>query len=249
MGLRLFFLFLLPYTAFCAGKERIVESVLPSLEYGPGCWSSVDLQNLGDRAVWLEIEGHRASGALVALVDRPHMSISLEAGERVSLRLEIAEETGAAWAKIREHVPSQFSPVLAVSGHSECVVENKLRTTAREVAFALHNPAFSSDIDELHGDQVSMVNTSERPAQASLCYSSGNLYSVPGRALADICSSAFDLQIPPFGARRFPVEREGSSRFSIKTRGDAIVLQMLRPVATGLKTYTVDSTIKFEEVK
>jgi hypothetical protein len=35
---------------FAARKERVVESILPSLEYGPQCWSSVDLQNLGDRS-------------------------------------------------------------------------------------------------------------------------------------------------------------------------------------------------------
>ncbi|HMD47798.1 MAG TPA: hypothetical protein VKG79_01815 [Bryobacteraceae bacterium] len=239
---------LLPGVLLCAGKERVVESVLPSLEYGPACWSSVDLQNLGDREVKLDIEAHRASGALVALVDHPQLSVDLGAGERASFRLEIAEETGSAWAKVREHVPAAaLSPVIAVSGHSECVVDNQLRTSAREVAFPLRSPAFSSDIDEIHGDLVSMVNTSEYAAQVSLCYSEGNLYSVPGRAFAQICSSAFDVQVPPFGARRFPVEREGSSHFSMKTRGNAIVLQMLKPVGTGVKTFAVDSSIKFGE--
>ncbi len=249
MGLRLLFLFLLPYAAFCAGQERIVESVLPSLEYGPSCWSSIDLQNLGDRAVTLELESHRASGALVALVDHPQIALTLEAGERASFRLEIQEETGAAWARVRERVTSPaLSPVVAVSGHTECVIENRLSATAREVAFPLRSPSFSSDIEEMRGNVVSLVNTSERAAQVSLCYSAGNLYSVPGRELAPICSSAFDLQVPPFGARRFPVEREGSSHFSMKTRGDAIVLQMLKPRGAGLKTYTVDSSIKFGDI-
>jgi hypothetical protein len=95
-----------------------------------------------------------------------------------------------------------------------------------------------------------MVNTSERAAKASLCYSAGNLYSVPDKASAatqftPICSQSFDVQIPPFAARQFPVARDGSSHFSLKTEGAAIVLQMLRPLATGVKIYTVDSTIKF----
>ena len=241
-------LLILPCAALCASKERVVESVLPSLEYGPACWSSVDLQNLGDRAVLLDIEAHRASGALVALVDHPRVSAELAAGERVSYRLEIAEETGSAWVRVREHVPSTAtSPVIAVSGHTECVVDNQLRTSAREVAFPLRSPSFSSDIDEIHGDLVSMVNTSEIAAQVSLCYSEGNLYSVSGRAFTPICSSAFDVQVPPFGARRFPVEREGSSHFSMKTRGNAIVLQMLKPVGTGMKTFAVESSIKFGE--
>ena len=62
--------------------------------------------------------------------------------------------------------------------------------------------------------------------------------------LMPICSTV-DVQVPPFASIQFPVEREGSSQFSIKTRGDGIVLQMLRPLETGVKIYKVDSTIQF----
>ena len=97
---------------------------------------------------------------------------------------------------------------------------------------------------------LSMINASERTARASLCYSSGNLYSVPSgtRAIAQlipICSHSFEVQIPPFATRQFPVKRESSSQFTVKTLGDAIVLEILRPVEAGVKIYTVDSTIKF----
>jgi len=186
----------------------------------------------------------------VPLVDHPEMRLTLAARERANFRLDLEDESGAAWVRVREHVPSAaLSPVVAVSGHTECAVENKLRTTTREVAFPLRDPSFSSDVDELHGNLVSLVNTSEKPARVSLCYSAGNLYSVSGHELAEICSGAFEVQVPPFGARQFPVEREGSAHFSIKTRGESIVLQMLRPVAVGIKVYSVDSTIKFDDVK
>ena len=97
---------------------------------------------------------------------------------------------------------------------------------------------------------ISVVNTSERAAQASLCYSAGNLYSVPTAAhptpeLKLVCSKAFEVLIPPYAARQFPVQRDDNTHFGIKTMGDAIVLQMLRPVATGVKVYSVDSTVKF----
>ena len=77
MGPRLVCVLLCAVCAFAAGKERIVESVLPSLAYGSSCWSSIDLQNLGDRDVTLELEAHRASGALVALVDHPQLTLNL----------------------------------------------------------------------------------------------------------------------------------------------------------------------------
>lgn len=239
------------YTLLHAGeRERVVESVLPSLDYGPTCSSRVSVQNLGDRMVVIEIESHRAGGALVALEGLAQMTQRLNAGERASYRLEIADETGEAWVKLREKVPSErFSAVVALSGTTECIVDNQLRTTQRDVAFPMRDPWFSGDLANMHGNLISMVNTSERPAKASLCYSSGNLYSVPTRAhptpdLTPICSS-LDIQVPPFGSMQFPVERDGNSEFSIKTRGDSIVLQMLHPVETGVKVYSVDSTIQF----
>jgi len=233
-----------------AEQERVVESIVPALAYGPACWSAVELRNLGDRAVTVEVEGHRSSGALVSLVGRPRNAFRLSAGERGSYRLEIEEETTGAWVKVRERVPSaRLSPVIAVSATSECTVANQLRVVARGVAFPTRNPWFSSDVTELHGGLISFINTSERAAKAAACYSSGGLYSVPGRGteLFPICSTAFEVQIPPFGSREFPVERDGSSHFSLKTFGDAIVLEMLRPVEANVRVYAVDSSIKFGE--
>jgi hypothetical protein len=243
-----FLLLLLGAISPASEPGRVVESVLPALAYGPSCWSSLDLHNLGDRVVAVEVEAHRASGALVALVGHPSVVFSLTPGESVSYRLEIQEETGDAWVKVREQVPSQrLWPVVAVSGSSECAIDNQLRTTGREVAYPTRNPWFSDDVSQIPGNVISFVNTSERAAKASLCYSAGNLYSVPGKTLAPICSEFLEVQVPPFGARQFPVVRDGNSNFSLKTEGNAIVLQMLRPLATGVKLYTVVSTIKFQQ--
>jgi hypothetical protein len=233
-------------------QDRIVESVLPALAYGPSCWSGLEFHNLGDRVVVLEVEAHRASGALVRLKDHPQTVLRLQPGERLTDRLVIEQETGDAWIKVREHVPSpRLNPVLAVAGTTECVVNNQLRTTAREIAYPIRNPWFSGDVSVMLGNVVAVVNTSERPVKVSLCYSAGNLYFVPGQTqpgqLSPICSDFSEVQLPPFGARQFPVDRADNTYFSLKTAGDGIVLQMLRPLATGVKIYTVDSTIRFEQ--
>jgi len=78
------------------------------------------------------------------------------------------------------------------------------------------------------------------------------LYSVPHNdrpavELTPVCSETIQELVPPFGSRQFPVARGGNSHFSLTTRGDAIVLQMLRPAETSAKVYRVDSTIKFGE--
>src|SRR5260370_15723865 len=174
----LFVLFLTAAVAGAVERERVVESVLPSLDYGPTCWSSLELQTLGDREVTVEIEPDRASGGLVGLVSRTQLAERMKRGERTSYRLEIQEETGSAWVKIRERIPlPQLSSVIAVSGRAECAEENQLRSTPREVAYPTRNPWFSGDIEEMHGNLISLVNTSEFAAKASLCYSAGNLYS------------------------------------------------------------------------
>jgi hypothetical protein len=232
-------------------RERLFESVLPSLPGGPACWSSVDLRNLGDRDVMVEVEAHQASGALIALIGHAQISVRLHPGEQASYKLNVRDETGDAWVKIREIIPSpRLSPVIAAAGTSECVAANQLRTTHRHIAYPLRSPWFSGDISEIPGNMVSMVNTSEHAAKVSLCYSAGNLYSVPGSpGFHPVCSHSLDVQIPPFGARQFPVRHEGSSHFVLKTEGEAIVLQMLRPIETGVRFYTVDSSIQFGEIR
>jgi hypothetical protein len=251
MMLRILLLILTAATVHAADQERVVTSILPSLDYGSSCWSSVTLNNLGDRVVTVEIEAHRAGGGLIGLAGLNETVLELKPGEHASHRLEVTDEAGVGWLKVRERIPSpKLSPVVAVSGLSECTVDNQLRSTPRELSYPTRNPWFSGDIEEMHENLISVVNTSERAAQASLCYSAGNLYSVPTSAhpspeLTLVCSKAFEVLIPPYAARQFPVERDNSTHFGIKTVGDAIVLEMLRPLATGVKVYSVDSTIKF----
>ena len=238
-------------------KSRFVDSVLASLEDAPPCWSTIRVQNLGDRPASVQIQAHRASGALVRLQGLGQMTVTLAPGETEEYRLEIPEEETDAvgWVRIREQVPSpELSPVVAVSALSECTVSEHLFSTPRTVAFPARNPWFSREVDSTPGNLISMINLSERVAVAHLCYSSGNLYSVPdepgaapsSEELKPICSVSFDVQVPPFGAREFEVQHEGTSHFSMKTQGEAIILQMLRPVKTGVRAFAVDSTIRFE---
>src|ERR1039457_4321964 len=78
------------------GRERVVESVVPALAYGSRCSSTVELQNLSDRPVVVDLEPHRASGALVPIAGHPEIAIRLSQRERSSYKLEIEEETGSA---------------------------------------------------------------------------------------------------------------------------------------------------------
>jgi hypothetical protein len=241
--------------AWAAGGSRTVESIVPSLAYGNSCWSSVDLQNLSERQVIAELEPHKESGALVALAGRARTSFSLAPGERASFRLDIAEETAGAWMRVRELVSSpQLSAALAISGSTECISGDQIDTTSRQVAYPLVNPWFSGEVSEISGEVVAVINTSERHATVALCYSLGGLFSNPNESpasaeLRPVCSSAAEIQIPPFGTRIFPVTRNGSTRFFLKSSGNAVVLQMLQPLDTAVKMFTVDSSIHFQSEK
>ena len=119
----------------------------------------------------------------------------------------------------------------------------------------MRSPWFSGAVADLHGASIWMVNVSDRPVHASACYSSGSYYIIPSGSPrehetrppqpATICSVSEQVQIAPFAARQFPVERDGNSHFSLHTEGPAIVLQALRPIDIGVHVYTVDSSITF----
>jgi len=233
----------------CA-QERTIDRVLPALAAGKACASAIQLQNLGERPVTLAVEAYSENGALVALKDHPPIAVELAPRERETYRLELPDETIGAWVRVRETPAARsFSSVVTVSGSTECVAGNELRTVAREVAFPMRNPWFEGDVSELPGDLLVLVNTSAQPATASLCYSAAAFYSVPdgrrGGELTPVCTASLAVQIPPFSARQFPVERDGSSHFSLHTLGAAIVLQMLKPQGSTVKIYAVDSSIKF----
>lgn len=233
--------------------ERVIDTVLPALAYGATCSSKVRLRNLADTAVTIDVEGHQASGALAPLAGLPVRVIHLGPGQQGEYQLDIEEETTAAWVKIRERIPeARDAPVVALSGATECRNENQLRVANRPVAYPMKNPWFSGDVADLRGGMITIVNTTEQPARARACYSSGSLYSVrrPGQPPAElqpICSATLDIQIPPFGTREIPVERNGNSHFSLATMGESIVLEMLRPATEGVHIYTVDSSIHFGE--
>ncbi|HLJ16765.1 MAG TPA: hypothetical protein VKV15_19880 [Bryobacteraceae bacterium] len=242
---------LLVFLCFCLtadASDKVVESVVSALDSGPSCSSSVALQNLGDRPVTVAMEAHKASGALVPFVGHPAIAVLLEAGERLRYKLALEDGSAGAWVMVRETILAPgVSPVVAVSGTTECVTGNQLRTAGRDVAYPSRNPWFSGDVAELPGGVVSLINATDQAARASACYSSGVFYSGPhpSTELTPVCSTVLDVQVPPFGSRRFPVEREGNSHFSLKTAGSAIVLQMLRPVPANVRMYRVDSTIQF----
>ena len=176
----------------------------------------------------------------------------LRAGERVQYKLQLPEGTTGAWVRVRETIPSpQLSPVLAVSGATECLEANELHTTIRDLAWPSRNPWYSGDVSEGDKGILALINTSESPVRVWGCYSFGVLYSVPhndrpcGRVNTGLFGNHRGDSPAVRVAEAFRLARGGNSHVSLATRGDKVVLHMLRPEGTSVKVYRVDSTITF----
>jgi hypothetical protein len=235
-----------------AEQRGLVVSVLSPMAYGSGCWSNVELRNLATKDVAINVEGHKGSGALVALVGSPSVSVTVPPAGTVILRLQVpGEESLEGWVRVSETIPpAAEGPAIAVSGETECLADGKLTTVPQTVAFPTRNPWLAADLKDLRGRLVMILNASDQAAAARACYSNGITVSLPRQngTAGDpmpVCTQTIQLQIPPFGSTIVPVARDGNSQFSIETRGDSIVLRVLLPQSGGRKTYTVDSTVKF----
>jgi hypothetical protein len=233
---------------------RTQISVLAPLAYGPKCWSQIELSNLGAAPVVARAEGHKGSGALVGLAGRP-VALKLAPGETVQLRLQPpGEESLEGWVKVEEILPDTApGPSLAIGARSECVVNDRLETVPREVAYTMRNPWLAFDLAESPGRVALVLNLAAEAAEARLCYSKGTNVSVPnsdgtGSRMAPVCSETRLLQIPPFASASVAVEYDGNTQFSIQTSGESLILRVLLPLKPGLRTYVVDSTIQFGEV-
>jgi hypothetical protein len=241
-----------------AGTGRPIVSVLAPLAYGPNCWSGVELQNLGPKDAAISVEGHKGSGALVALTGSPGVLLNIPSAGKVTLRLEVpGEESPEGWVKISEWLSETAAqaPTIAVSGETECVENDELTTFSQTVAFPTRDPWLTTDVKDLAGRMVTILNTAKETATARACYSSGITAFVPKEAVPKengtagvsipICSKTLRLQIPPFGTTTIPVVHEGNTEFSLEAKGEAIVLRVVLPRNGGTKTYKVDSSVTF----
>jgi hypothetical protein len=231
-------------------QARMADSVLPSLAYSRACSTTIELRNLGERAIDAQVEPHRESGSLVALVEQTGLNLHLTPGEERKLTLKLPEMAESAWVAVREMVPDRdLSPVLSVTGQTACIAGERVYSAVREVAHATANPWFEGDVADMPGARLAVVNTSETYAVVTGCYSGGTLISnpnVPGRGtLTPLCTYRFREQLAPFSARQFPVAREGSSHFSLHASGPGIALQMLKLLDAGTQLFAVDSSISF----
>jgi hypothetical protein len=213
-----------------------VETVVPALAYEGGCSSVIDLRNLGRDEVAVDIEAHRADGALVSLEGIAGMTGHLAPGETIHVRAE------AAWVKLRE----AGSARVAIQGTIECVEGGKLTSVRRDVAYPMRSPWLAGEVSELGDGAVLVINTSARAVTARVCYSSGAQFSVPGQEFQPVCFASSEVQVAPFGTRMFAVRKDGNRYFELRTSGAGIVMQMLRAIAGTTKVFSVDSAISFE---
>ncbi len=222
--------------------ENTLETVVPALAYGGGCQSSIELRNTGQQTLAIKAEAHRPDGTLASF---PEMPGELAPGRTIQLSPRIEDVTTGAWILLRERLPAGARAALAVHGTSSCTEGVLLHTVSREAAYPMKNPWFDADTVDMADASILVINTSRLPATVRACYSAGAEYSLPGETLHPVCTANTEETVPPFGSRSFTVNREGSTHLSLRTRGEAVVLQMTRPIAGTTRMFAVDSAIRF----
>ena len=229
--------------------SRTVVSVVAPLAYGQQCWSTVELRNLGARVVAVTVEGHRESGALVGLEGTESTAVKLAPRQRLSLQLRDTEgEAAMGWVRVLEELAvGSDRSVVAVSGKTECVAGDQLRTMAQTVSYPMRNPELESLVEEMPGRRLLLLNTSGEAAAIDICYSRGS-WTVVDDQRRVICSATSSVQLPPFGLATAPISREGSTEIVVKGTGGELVIRALRLEAETTRVYSVDSSIRFGSV-
>jgi hypothetical protein len=225
-------------------EARHLATIIPGLYYSAACDSDIELRNLAQRAIVVEVAGYRSDGSLTALEDSPVNRIQLAAGQRKKVRLAV--QSDEAWAEILEISNAHSS--LAISANTSCRDGTGLRTVPRPVAYPLASPSFQMDFEQAphDGSQLLVLNPTESGIQFAACYSGGHLISNDKGEMVPLCSESYDTALAPFHSTRLDLEREGRVLVRLRTAGDAVVLQMLKPAALQLNLFRVDSTIRFD---
>ena len=122
---------------------------------------------------------------------------------------------------------------VAVEGKTECVVGERLTVAPQVVAFPVADPWLETEVGEARGRMAMVLNVSGEAATARVCYSRGTVVGRPekGGEPERVCTETERVQIPPFGTRMVPLEREGNTRFFVQAKGRAVVLRVLVPMA------------------
>ena len=233
------------------GRTAFV-SVLIQLSYGERCRSAVTLENLRERTADVDVEGHDGSGALVKLEGASSKRLHLAPAQKTTLRLQDeGQESAEAWIKVTE-TEANGGPGVAVSGSTECTMQNEVTTVPGAVAFPSRDPWLEADVDDLQGKTVLVLNSDAAAAAVRVCYSNGSQVELPRRGtggeITPVCRSTRSVHLPPFALELLPVEREGSSNLTVRTRGAALVLKVLKPQPGKTRVFSVDSSIVFEDM-
>ncbi len=182
----------------------------------------------------------------MGLEGRESTVVRLAPKQRLSLQLrEAGAETAMGWIRVSEELPiGSDRPVVAVSGKTECVAGDKLRTTVQTVSFPTRNPQIESPVEEMPGRLVLLLNSSGEAAEVDICYSRGS-WTVVDDQTKVICTATSYVQLPPFGLATAPISRDGSTEIVVKGTGAELVIRALRLEAETTRLYSVDSSIHF----
>ena len=129
-----------------------------------------------------------------------------------------------------------------------------MTTTPHAVAFPTRNPWLEAESRDLDGKSVlalKFVPGAGRAARLLFERNHSGFAPTGQWQSRDLISARLprSLYLPPFGMFLIPVQREDSSKISIRSNALSLVLFVLKPRPGRKRAFSVDSSIVFQEVR
>ena len=140
---------------------------IPALGYGPKAWSILRLSNDSDAAASLQVDVYCEAGNRLPLDSR----FAVEPHQMRDIRIEAeTSHEVLCWARVRE-IAGARGGAIQVRAFVETLNGNQLEDYDRKPANALGNSAWAMLEREIEGQQIYILNASEKPIGLTFCVS------------------------------------------------------------------------------
>jgi hypothetical protein len=140
---------------------------IPALGYGPKAWSILRLTNDSDLAASLRVDVYCEAGNRLPL--EPKFAVEPHQMRDIRIEAETSKEV-LCWARVRE-IAGARGGAIQVRAFVETLKGNQLEDYDRKPANASENSAWALLEREVEGQQIYILNASEKPMALTFCVS------------------------------------------------------------------------------
>jgi hypothetical protein len=213
--------------------------LFPALGYGPHAWSILRLTNQSESPKQVEVHAYRQNGDRLPVgpdfVVRPR--------ERLDVRIEAkAEKDELAWATVAE---AAGSDTLAIRASIEVLEGDRILDFERQEYEPSTSDSWSLPSSEVPGGWVYFLNASETETTIRFC----GVIVARKRACNENDAARGSFEMEARHSVVFHVETPRLKYLMVESsRPSGAVILLLRPAAGRGRTFSTESSIRFEDI-